>query len=332
MQKIHYKLFFFAIFIIFSAINTGFVWAAPQCAGYSNTQCGINQQKKDITIIDPVSGNECVAKACADSCPPKSTYFCDPNSSESVPAVEEGSNLIYPAYTCVNYTCIGLEAPLPQVEGTNISSLDTYFKYIYQIGLGIVGIAALIMIVIGGIIYMTSAGNASQKSEAKDRITNAILGLILALSAYLILYTINPDLVKLTKVQLQYPPMPKIIFECDKNDNICKSRVFKKGDDASAIQDTCGIVGASCSSEGTCELTNAYWNKEEAKIGDNIQLIVEAKGLCDEITLNEINIYEKNVGPNISIDAIAGGKTFTRGLRSYTSDIDWTVKETPSDW
>ena len=310
-----YKLFLPAIFITLFAVNSGFILAASQCDSYSSTQCGVNQQEKDITVIDPISGNECTAKACADSCPPKSDYFCDPNSNESVPAVEEGSTLIYPAYTCVNYTCIGIEAPLPQVEGTNISSLDTYFKYVYQIGLGIVGIAALTMIVIGGAMYMTSAGNASQKSEAKDRITSAVLGLILALSAYLILYTINPDLVKLTKVQLQYPPLPMIVLKCDTANNICKAEESKNGEQT----DTCGEINAPCLP--ACRFTNASWNKDETKIGEEARLTIEARGKCSDITLEKIKIYEsKTLISEITPSKIETGSPF------HTSQTNWAIK------
>ena len=52
------------------------------------------------------------------------------------------------------------------------------------------------MIVIGGVQYTTSYGS-SGKGEAKARILNAVLGLLLVLGAWVILYTINPDLVKL---------------------------------------------------------------------------------------------------------------------------------------
>lgn len=315
-----HKLIFLGIFILFFAINNGVVLAASQCDGYSSTQCGVNQQEKDITVIDPISGNECTAKACADSCPPKSDYFCDPNSSESVPAVEEGSDLIYPAYTCVNYTCIGIEAPLPQIEGTHISSLDTYFKYIYQIGLGIVGIAALTMIVMGGAMYMTSAGNASQKSEAKNRITSAILGLILALSAYLILYTINPDLVKLTKVQLQYPPLPMIVLKCDTANNICKAEEAKPGEQTT---DTCGEINAPC--VPACRFTNASWNKDEAKIGEEVKLTIEMRGKCEDIILGKIKIYESRT----LISEVARSK-LEIGSPFHTSQTSWKIEEPES--
>jgi len=75
-------------------------------------------------------------------------------------------------------------------------ALAQYIRYLYLFALGITGIAALGSLVAGGFLYMLSDTVVS-KEVAKERITSAIKGLVLALAAYLILYTINPDLVKL---------------------------------------------------------------------------------------------------------------------------------------
>ena len=50
------------------------------------------------------------------------------------------------------------------------------------------------MIIMGGLKYMTSDAISSKKAGA-DQIRNAVYGLLLALGAYMILYTINPRLV-----------------------------------------------------------------------------------------------------------------------------------------
>ena len=65
---------------------------------------------------------------------------------------------------------------------------------LYVYGVGLVAIIAVIMLVIGGVQYMVAG--EKDPSSAKESIRNAIWGLILALTSYLILYTINPDLTK----------------------------------------------------------------------------------------------------------------------------------------
>lgn len=92
-----------------------------------------------------------------------------------------------------------LLAPLP--GGTQQLDAKTgflqYAKQMFPFLLSIAAILAVVMIVVGGIQYVASAGNTSLLGDAKDRIYNAMLGLLLALTAWLILYTINPDLLTL---------------------------------------------------------------------------------------------------------------------------------------
>ena len=67
----------------------------------------------------------------------------------------------------------------------------------YQFALVIGGILAFGVIVYGGIRYMTSAGNPSGQSDAKEWIEAALLGLLLLAGAYFILSVINPQLLNL---------------------------------------------------------------------------------------------------------------------------------------
>ncbi|MDO8663335.1 MAG: hypothetical protein Q7K28_00630 [Candidatus Wildermuthbacteria bacterium] len=73
-------------------------------------------------------------------------------------------------------------------------SLSQIIAWFYYFIIGISGFAAFIMLVWGGFQYLASAGNPTQISDAKDRIKNALLGLLLILISWLILQVINPDL------------------------------------------------------------------------------------------------------------------------------------------
>jgi hypothetical protein len=78
------------------------------------------------------------------------------------------------------------------------SDFPTYVVSIYKFGIGAIGICAMLMIIIGGYMYITSAGNATTMGKAKGVITDAIIGLIMALASWLLLYVINPDLIQFT--------------------------------------------------------------------------------------------------------------------------------------
>ncbi len=67
---------------------------------------------------------------------------------------------------------------------------------LYKFGLSAAFFLALLMIVISGVQYVISGASVDKKSEAMSRIKSALFGLLLALCTWLILYTINPDLIK----------------------------------------------------------------------------------------------------------------------------------------
>lgn len=68
---------------------------------------------------------------------------------------------------------------------------------IYKYAIGIVGILAAVVLMIGGVLWIVAGGNTTQIGEAKAWIGASLTGLILALTSYLILYTVNPALVNL---------------------------------------------------------------------------------------------------------------------------------------
>lgn len=95
-------------------------------------------------------------------------------------------------------TSYKLLAPLPNLQspGTTMESinLSDYISYAYKFMLALAVVLAVIMITIGGFEYMLS-GAANTKSDALKKISDAVWGLILALVTYMILYTIDPNLI-----------------------------------------------------------------------------------------------------------------------------------------
>ncbi len=100
-----------------------------------------------------------------------------------------------------------LLAPLPcekEKDGPNCTAeglktidpttgLGTYLNLMIKIFIGICAVLSVVMIIIGGVEYMTSE-LVHTKEAGKERITHALLGLVIALGAYALLYTINPNL------------------------------------------------------------------------------------------------------------------------------------------
>jgi hypothetical protein len=87
------------------------------------------------------------------------------------------------------------------IPGPNTNSSSTPGAFIgnfYQFALMLGGVMAFGVIVYGGVKYMTSAGNPSGQSDAKEWIESALLGLLLLVGAYFVLNVINPQLVNLS--------------------------------------------------------------------------------------------------------------------------------------
>ena len=86
------------------------------------------------------------------------------------------------------------------IPGTNNASVlgsGAFVANFYQFALMIGGILAFGVIVYGGVRYMASAGNPSGRSDAKEWIEAALLGLLLLVGAYFVLNVINPQLTTL---------------------------------------------------------------------------------------------------------------------------------------
>jgi hypothetical protein len=116
--------------------------------------------------------------------------------------------------TQAQYTLL---APLPELGGncpssnstcTNSTitsiSLSDFISYAYKFMIALAVVLAVFMITVGGFEYMLS-GAADTKSDALKKIQNAVWGLLLALVTYLLLYTIDPNLVSTSNLSI--PPI-----------------------------------------------------------------------------------------------------------------------------
>ena len=81
--------------------------------------------------------------------------------------------------------------------------ISQYIGAIYRYGVALAAALAMLMITIGGAIWLTAGGSSERVSTAKSFISSALVGLTLALSSYAILYAVNPALVALKPLQIK---------------------------------------------------------------------------------------------------------------------------------
>ncbi|MEI6854461.1 MAG: pilin, partial [Bacteroidota bacterium] len=96
--------------------------------------------------------------------------------------------------------------PLPCIAGSTSNcgtgasgggiNIEDYIGYMFKFAIAISAFLAVVMIVWGGFEIMLSEA-VQGKMDGKEKVYNAITGLLMVLSSYLILYTIDPRLVQI---------------------------------------------------------------------------------------------------------------------------------------
>lgn len=107
-----------------------------------------------------------------------------------------------------------LEVPYPTIpyatppRTINIP-LSSFLRYIYNFGILTAGVLSFFLLAWGGILYLFSQGRPALLNEARKQITNALFGLLIILSSYLILNTINPQLTLFSEFRVNpFAPIP----------------------------------------------------------------------------------------------------------------------------
>ena len=181
-----YLIIFLFTLILPSVTSAGYTWSDPTQtetqqevapvtpSGYTTSAAGdINQlntqQQGDLPSVDQIRDYYPLAQL-----PGIGEENCAPDKS-------------IPAKT----VCVKTSS-----DSSKSTAFGDYLNAMIKLFIGLCAVLAMIMIVMGGIQYMTSE-LVSGKEAGRKRITNAIFGLIIALGSFAILNTINPDLVNI---------------------------------------------------------------------------------------------------------------------------------------
>lgn len=190
------------------------------------------QQPAQPQIVNGVdcgtySNYSCASRALGNPCPsgqvyvPKEFYVCprvddpkkDGNSCSSQNEVIPYCGVPTLKAAQANATTTGyvrpatpfkFETQLPFLKGKQApDSPAAFVNYLFIVGLSLGALLAFFMIVLGGVQYAMAGANPGWQKEATDKIRDALLGLLLLLASYLILKTVNPDLINLKNPSLE---------------------------------------------------------------------------------------------------------------------------------
>jgi len=168
-------------------------------------------------------------------------------------------------------TPTGAFVPLVGIPGVNPDSdLGTYINALYVLSISLAALLAVIKIIVAGVKWMLT-DLISGKEEAKKDIQGALTGLLIVISAVLILTVINPDLAKtdliLTEV-VAPPPSPPTPTESEAKDycgtKTLTSRRQMSCTPCSEMAQRCTIAGGT-SRLDTTDLNIIYCTKQFAK-------------------------------------------------------------------
>ena len=78
----------------------------------------------------------------------------------------------------------------PSGTGLPEGSISLTLTKVVKFFLGIIGALAVLMVIVGGVMYIVSGGDNGKTETAKNIITYAIIGIAVALLAYVIVNTV----------------------------------------------------------------------------------------------------------------------------------------------
>jgi hypothetical protein len=176
-----------------------------------------------------------------------------------------------------------------------VTDLADYISIFYRYMVGAIGIVGVAMIMYGGIRWVASNGNSKEVDEAKQTITSAIIGVVLALGSYVLLNFLNPMI-----TQLEDPLKGHAIDAVDTTvfckDSIgadWKTRVknYSSGNDhcGQEYQETSG--GYTCVSDTCSDGLICYNNMANGSGLD----CVDAKTICESASSSACGLVDAQI-------------------------------------
>ena len=156
----------------------------------------------------------------------------------------------------VTTNCLDDTGNKTYVSKAYIQDLGAYIAGMYKWFSGAIGILSAVMILYGGLKWITAGGNRGNVQSAKEVVFSSLIALVIALGSYLLLYVINPSLVNLR------PPALVMVKPIQQSFENCPTQ-------GSCIAGT--TIGKTCNGDSDCaaggagacdfgvELTGADW-------------------------------------------------------------------------
>jgi hypothetical protein len=173
--------------------------------------------------------------------------------------------------------------------------VGNYLSIIFKLAIGIISALAVIMLIVAGIQYM-GEDSIFGKTKAKNQMTNALLGLLIALGSFAILNTISPDLIGNKGLSIK-----KISIELDEEIYGAKTEGgAHKPDTKNGVEYYCGNENYIKGQDWGDKDAELKKEKELQEAGIKINHPVENER-CEKIgQTNCTSLYQLNIAPLIN--------------------------------
>ena len=179
--------------------------------------------------------------------------------------------------------------------------LGEYISAVYKFAVAAGSVVAVVMIIIAGFQWTASGGGQEGIASAKKRIVASVIGLILLVGSYTLLYTINPNLVEFNGLKVRY----------------IEGRTFEDATDGAEIL---GAIGLLPEVVPTGPIPNVTINKQL------VEEVIRSVGWNEQSTENSVT---KERIPFYLVVRLANENVGLLGL--FLSVGRWGIKNPPAD-
>jgi hypothetical protein len=187
------------------------------------------------------------------------------------------------------------------VKRFSVPYLATYINAVYKYAIGLGVLIAIIVLMYAGFRWMTSFGNTKAISEAKTMVGNSAFGLFLLFSAFTILYYVNPELPKLSALQILAPK--QVDFDSPNEEEMAKQTDTEAGIKPSGDREV-------------CLMSNFAPGKKYGDKPDTVTVDMFGLGIN-----RRVNKYSATAWKKVSAEILASPDPEIKGILQYMRDF-----------
>lgn len=204
----------------------------------------------------------------------------------------------------------------------DIPFLAEYLSGVYRFLVGLAGLAATVMIIIGGMRWLLAAGDAGKIGAAKETITSAAVGLTIALGSYLVLFVLNPELVTFRSL--------RVGITNPETSDVSGAEGSEETDPASL--GACGAI-ITAAAAGTCPLSEKLFLSNQLQCGYHFALGCQSPKTCPRPASDYAAIRAADLkgGYGTTVSAPISGTVDIAGPKGNCGNMVRIVQENPTD-